>query len=156
MRVALLGNLCNTAYTFAKGLRDAGIDAHVYITQRERGQLAASPEWEDPELRGVRVPWIHYYHDRSPLLLGTLSELRQYDLIHAFGMSAVYCQFLGRPFIAHALGADLKEVAYEDGVRGRLLRRAFRRAARFFFSDLDHYGDADIVKPKRGEFFPPP
>ncbi len=113
MRIALLGNLANTAYAYTKALRNEGLKADVFITEKERKQVTTYPEWEDPEINSINSNWIHYYEQRNPIsLFQTMTKLRSYDLIHAFGLPNIYCQFLGRPLITHALGADLKEVVY--------------------------------------------
>lgn len=155
MRVALLGNLCNTAYVFAKALRKKGLDADVFITKKERTQIAAYPEWEDPHIKSDQVPWIHYYDQRNPLDLAQTSfKLREYDLLHAFGIPNTYCQFLGKPLLVHALGADLKELAHERSLLGRLIRRAFERAPRVLCSDIDHLPHMERLKLEQAQYFP--
>jgi glycosyltransferase involved in cell wall biosynthesis len=155
VRVALLGNLCNTAYTFAKALRAHGVGAEVFVTEREARQIAGSPEWEDPEIDSRHTPWIHYYDQRRPRsLLATTRALRAYDIVHAFGLPNTYCQFLGRTRIAHALGADLKEVAYERSLRGVLMRRSFRTADAVFYSDIDHVPDVERQGLPGARYFP--
>ena len=155
MRIALLGNLCNTAYTYAKALRREGLDAEIFITERERKQVNSFPEWEDPEIDFSNYNWLHYYNQRNPIsLLQTMIKLRSYDLIHAFGLPNMYCQFLGRPMINHALGADLKEVVYETSIIGYLLKRAFRKSKCLLFSDIDHIPHANKFDLSVARYFP--
>lgn len=139
LRVALLGNLCNTVYNFAKLLRRVGVEAEVYLSTRELASEVGAPQWEDPELAGRSVPWLHTYRDRDPLSLARLLlRLRSYDVVHACATPISFCQFSGVPVVAHALGADMKEVAHTPGLRGRLMLRGFRHARQVLFSDLDH------------------
>ncbi|MEE3235098.1 MAG: glycosyltransferase family 4 protein [Candidatus Latescibacterota bacterium] len=155
MRVALLGNLCNTAYTFGKVLRKEGINVEVFITEKERTQAAAYPEWEDPEIDSKNINWIHYYNQRNPLsLVQTMFQLRNFDIIHAFGLPNTYCQFLGRPLISHALGADLKEVVYEPTLIGLLLKKAFRQTKNLLFSDIDHVPHIHRLELEQSQYFP--
>ena len=155
MRVALLGNLANTAYTYAKALRAEGLNAEVFITEKERKQVNAYPEWEDPEIDSTNSTWVHYYDQRNPIsLFQAMVKLRSYDLIHAFGLPNIYCQFLGRPLITHALGADLKEVVHEPSLTGYLLKRAFFRSKCLLFSDIDHIPHTKRLQLNQSQYFP--
>jgi glycosyltransferase involved in cell wall biosynthesis len=155
MRIALLGNLANTAYAYTKALRNEGLKADVFITEKERKQVTTYPEWEDPEINSINSNWIHYYEQRNPIsLFQTMTKLRSYDLIHAFGLPNIYCQFLGRPLITHALGADLKEVVYESGLTGYLLKRAFLRSKCVLFSDIDHIPHVNRLRLSQAQYFP--
>ena len=155
MRIALLGNLANTAYAYTQALRNEGLKADVFITEKERKQVTTYPEWEDPEINSINSNWIHYYEQRNPIsLFQTMTKLRSYDLIHAFGLPNIYCQFLGRPLITHALGADLKEVVYESGLTGYLLKRAFLRSKCVLFSDIDHIPHVNRLRLSQAQYFP--
>ena len=155
MRVALLGNLCNTAYAFGKALREKGLNAEIFITEKERKQVAAYPEWEDPEIDSKKAHWIHYYDQNNiPSLIRTVIRLRQFDIIHAFGLPNIYCQFLRRPLVSHALGADLKEVVYESNILGRLLKRAFKQNKPLLFSDIDHLPHVNTLGFEQAQYFP--
>ena len=67
MRVAMIGNMGNNLYRMAKWLREAGIDAHLYLLRQERGPRCL-PEEVDPHVAPDAdgyPPWIHEYDDRG-------------------------------------------------------------------------------------------
>ena len=139
MRIALLGNLGNTAYNFTKMLRRKGIDADAYVSRSEQAAPAGGPAWEDAEIADQPPSWTYYYGDRNPVsMLQLLAKLRRYDLVHACASSILFSQFAGTPVVAHALGTDMKEMAYYRNLRGYLMRRGFHNASSVLYSDLDH------------------
>ena len=147
MRVALIGNLCNTAYNFAKMLRRKGIEADVFVSSGEESSPVGSPAWEDPEVTDSPPQWLCHYRDRNPAsMVRLLGRLRHYDLVHAFAMPISFCHFAGAPVIAHALGADLKEVVYAKSLRGWAMRRGFAQARQILYSDLDHVPHVSKLK----------
>ena len=170
MKIVLIGNLVGYAYSMTKFFRARGVDAHLLLSRHETGM--EDPRWEDPEL--TELPeWIHCW-DRQPLLeviaptdgvrthgphfLLTsallLRQLRQYDLIFSFAMLSIYSSFAGTPYVACANGSDLRELARQSTPRGRLMRRAYRKADRVVLWNTDHIGVARELGLTQARFYP--
>ncbi len=110
-RVAFVGNVANSHFRAAQAIRGAGIDAHVYVNDRDTG--ASRPENDDPTLVDSPPHWIHRGNWitpasvlapwRSPLA----RELSRYDVVVASGPGPVYSQFSGVPWCFLVTGGDL-------------------------------------------------
>lgn len=89
---------------------------------------------EDLEKRWKKPDWVHFISKRK--LLGRyglytvelLRNLRRYDVIHTYTMGAIWAQFSGKPYIAVATGADIRELAFEKSLKGYLMRKGFKNA----------------------------
>lgn len=150
MNVVVLDDVANVGFNYVKGLRKAGVKADLLVRE-------GYPNL--PEKHG----WIKFYNNSNPLFkfVSLWKLTRKYDLIHSQGGSAVFAQFLGKRHIAHAMGSDLRLVAgkntLSDILKGKiyfqkewslfenlrnvlvgfLLRRAFKKADKFFCSQPD-------------------
>ena len=60
--------------------------------------------------------------------------MKKYDLIHAQYGLIIYAYLSRRPFIAHIVGSDLRELAFSNSFRGMLMRRALKNAKIIFFT----------------------
>lgn len=156
MRVLFTGNIDNIAYSCAKFSRWLGVQAEVLVSSAERE--VSHPFWEDGEvMAGALMRTFN-----SPRGLGipaSLLELRrifrEYDVVVAMGMMGIAALLLKRPYIAIALGADMKELVFAKGLRGRLMDTAFRRAARLYYNDVDHLPAVES-KGYEAHYFPIP
>ena len=156
MRVLFTGNIDNIAYSCAKFSRWLGFDAEVLISSAE--QEVSHPFWEDPE--GAASQGMRSFERRrgwrAPLSLLTLRRIfREYDVVVAMGMMGIAARLLTRPYIAIALGADMKELAFERSLQGRLMDAAFRGADRLYYNDVDHL-PAVAAKGYDAHYFPIP
>jgi len=156
MKVLFTGNIDNIAYSCAKFSRWLGVEAEVLVSSAERE--VSHPFWEDGE--AAAGPLMRTFD--SPRGLGiptSLLQLRRffgaYDVVVAMGMMGIAALALTRPYVAIALGADMKELVFERTLRGRLMDAAFRRADRLYYNDVDHL-PAVAAKGYRASYFPIP
>ncbi|MCC7262169.1 MAG: glycosyltransferase family 4 protein [Candidatus Latescibacteria bacterium] len=156
MKVLFTGNIDNIAYSCAKFSRWLGVEAEVLVSSAERE--VSHPFWEDGE--AVAGPLMRTFD--SPRGLGipaSLLQLRrifkEYDVVVAMGMMGIAALVLTRPYLAIALGADMKELVFAKSLRGRLMDAAFRRAARLYYNDVDHL-PAVAAKAYQAHYFPIP
>ena len=129
LKVVQLGNIANIGLNYAKYLRKAGVECDLLVP--DQGS-------KNPEEYGSH-PWVRFWKRQDPVrTLWTLKKMTAgYDLIHAHAGAAAYAQFLGKPFVAHSMGSDLRKVAVRPTPQGLLLKRAFQTCDRFFFSQPD-------------------
>lgn len=156
MRVLFTGNTDNIAYSCAKFSRRLGVEADVLVSSAE--QEISHPFWEDPETvaRGVMRTFARRRGWRAPAsLLAMRRAFKDYDMVVAMGMMGIAALLLTRPYIAIALGADLKELVFEPGLRGRLMDAAFRRAAQLYYNDVDQLPAVE-AKGYAARYFPVP
>ena len=173
MKVALIGNLVGYAYTVTKFLRRRGIVADLYLSKYDSG--LADPGWEDPAALDEPPAWVHYW-DRDltvqqaravdaktgrkrPLYLlrsavRLIPALRRYDVVVTFNVGAIYAMFTGRPYIAHANGADITELAGDWTPLGRLMHQAFRRARHLGLLNLNQFPYAERYGYHHAHFMP--
>ena len=157
MRVLFTGNIDNIAYSCAKFARWLGVEADVLISSMEKE--VSHPFWEDPE--EVAAPIMRNFERkwgwRAP---GSLFELRRsfndYDVVVSMGMMSIAAYLLSRPYIAIALGADMKELVFEKNLRGWLMDSAFRRASRLYYNDTDHLPAVAEKGYDQARYFPIP
>jgi glycosyltransferase involved in cell wall biosynthesis len=129
LRVNVYGNVCNNAYVIAKFLREADVDAHLFVERNFRWM----PEHEDPELRGSYPAWIHVTGDLRWRRYGWfdgefVKRLGDCDLIHTFYYGPIWARKTGRPFVFQTYGGDLNVLPFmTDSVHHRYLAWAQRR-----------------------------
>lgn len=155
MKVLFTGNIDNIAYSCAKFSRWLGVEAEVLVSSAEHE--VSHPFWEDGE---AASPLMRTF--TSPRGLGVPASLlqlrrifKEYDVVVAMGMMGIAALVLTRPYLAIALGADMKELVFERSLRGRLMDAAFRRAARLYYNDVDHL-PAVAAKRYAAHYFPIP
>lgn len=157
MRVLFTGNIDNIAYTCAKFARRLGVAADVLISSTESG--IAHPYWEDrPD---VAEPIMTGFTRRTGILAPlTLLELRRiyrrYNMVVSMGMLSITTMLLRRPYVAVALGADMKELVFEKCLRGWLMDKAFRRASALFYNDVDQVSSVAEKQYEDAHYFPVP
>jgi glycosyltransferase involved in cell wall biosynthesis len=164
MKVLHVGNLANNGYKLAKFQRRLGIDARLRLHPSQVG-TGDDPAWEDAELRNGYPSWIELEEIgrfRKLRLAGeairrTLVPARDgEDIVHAQCTAPIRQQFLfSSHLVSHCLGSDLREMAVEASLRGRLLRRAYRRSSIVYFNNVDHLECLSRLGI-RGEFLPNP
>lgn len=156
MKVLFTGNIDNIAYSCAKFSRWLGVEAEVLVSSAETE--VSHPFWEDgPE---VAAPLMRTFDaPRGWRVPASLLELRrifsEYEVVVSMGMMGIAALLLKRPYIAIALGADMKELVFERSVRGRLMDKAFRCADRLYYNDVDHL-PAVAAKGYGAHYFPIP
>ena len=170
MRVCLIGNLVGYAYTITKFLRARGVEADLLLSRHETGIEA--PQWEDRDLASIPA-WIRSWDNLRALewlappentrrygphlalsSLNLVRLLREYDAVLSFATLSIYSSFSGRPYIACANGSDLRELAQENSIKGRLMRRAYRKADRVILWNIDHVRVAERTGLSQARFVP--
>jgi glycosyltransferase involved in cell wall biosynthesis len=142
-KVAMIGNICGLPYQYAKNLRKKGIDVDLFIVHNGTIFKSADPRWEDDLARFPKwiIPW--NTHNPFSLLKTLLLDFKKYDLIHAFTVSPMYCQYAGKPYIATSTGADIREMAVSPTFTGRLLAKGYKDA------DINLFNNPDLLKNYR-------
>ena len=157
MRVLFTGNIDNIAYSCAKFARRLGVNADALISSTESG--IHHPLWEDQaDLAGpIMIDFTRRTGIRAPLTLLELRRIyRRYDIVVAMGMMSISTLLLRRPYVAIALGADMKELVFEKSLKGWLMDQAFRRAGALFYNDVDHWPAVAAKQYGNASYFPVP
>ena len=135
MKIAHIGNLCNTGYLHCLYLRRKGIDAHLYIHEIEE-----LPNEKDQSYDPNSNSWVHRYGGKGNYILRKvksaplLYELSKYDLVHSWTASLNvwaerFLRLQRKPYIAYATGSDLREEAQRNTKNGRRIANHFKHAA---------------------------
>lgn len=150
------GNMANLGYVISRQLRKSGINVDLLIEKNP--PKGSDPLRFDPSLNGVYPDWILFY-DKMKFSWKTnvIKKMRdkKYDLTHAYVELPIFAYLSRRPFIAHTQGSDFREMAMGNSFRGRLLRRAYKRAKVVLFFQPDHYPLFTKLKLDNGIFLPP-
>ena len=157
MKILFTGNIDNIAYSCAKFARRKGVDADVLISSVEKE--VSHPFWEDPE--DVASPIMRSFERRGGLqVFNSLFQMRkifdEYDIVISMGMMSIAAHLLKSPYIAIALGADMKELVFEKTPRGWLMDRAFRYATQLYYNDTDHIPAVSQKGYNQARYFPIP
>jgi len=131
MRVALIGNMGNNLYRLGKWLREAGVDAHLYLLRQERGNRCL-PEEIDPHIApdaGGYPDWIHQYDDRSQTWFLRRSRVArdidaQFDVLVTMGARGLVAvmHFRRIPILHWSSGSEVSEYPLWLFARGTSLR----------------------------------
>ncbi len=161
VRIAFWGNIANAHYPVVKALRKHGIDAHLFVGDRD--PAGWRPETDDPELADNYPDWIHNgpwlrpSHSLAPWRSPVIDELKAFDLLVVSGSAPAIAQFVGRPMAFFTTGADLTvrpfPVAFRHlrsgaghhiahGALGLWQRRAIGKAAQIWTQPFKPFTDA--------------
>lgn len=126
MNLLIAGNLANHGYNLSKLLRKNGFPAELLI--RKNPIQTEDPRFADEQLKEY-PNWIRFW-DSSKISwkLDIIRIMRKYELIQSSTELPIFSQFSGRPYISYATGADIAKLAFENSLKGRLLRRAYHKA----------------------------
>ena len=144
MKVAIVQNLANSMLPRIEPLRNLGVKAELFVGYNRRNP-DGSPlpnRSEDPQFLTGRMPeWAHYldFSYKVRPFFYNLNQLSGYDIIHSCCMAPIVNQFFlgNNKFICLANGSDLRYFSRERGIRQALLRKAYRRADRLIYVNLD-------------------
>lgn len=139
MKILYAGNMANVGYMISRQLRKDGINVDLLIPKNP--SPTSDPLIFDPSLNGNYPEWIIFYDKKKRSWKQDIIRImrnKKYDLIHAHVELPIFAYIARRPFIAHVLGSDIRELSFENSLKGWLLRRAYKRAkAIFFYEPLD-------------------
>ncbi|MBN1586508.1 MAG: glycosyltransferase family 4 protein [Candidatus Omnitrophica bacterium] len=159
-KINIYGNVCNNAYSLAKGLRAGGLDARLIL----EADCLWRPEQEDPELEGAYPDWIRKVPSLRLKRFGLgdrsfVKTLGDCDLVHTFYYGPIWARKTGRPSVFHTYGGDLNVFPFmKDNPVRRYL--AFRQRQGLRDMDLvllnSNFGKraAEQLQLKRTAFIP--
>jgi len=153
MKILFAGNLVNVNYHTVKQLRKDGIDAELLLDPSGTND----PANIEPNLKNGYPYWFHIYdRKKSNWQLVVIKTMRnkKFDLIHASAELPIFTNFSRKPFIVQALGSDFRELGLENSIKGKLLKRAYRRSKVILFSMPDHIPIYKKSGLKNGIFLP--
>jgi glycosyltransferase involved in cell wall biosynthesis len=134
--IAIVGNLCNLGYEFARAFHEAGREARLLATPRD------AADWHRvyPDRDPAEEPLIHLVGTGRWTGYASLArQLRRYDVVFSVALGAMqvlpWCR---RPYVSYATGSDLRELAAGLDQYARrqafLARHTFRHASHVFYS----------------------
>lgn len=154
MRILQAGNMANVGYITSTLLRKNGIEVDLLLDTEN-----TCPEKYDPQLVNGYPTWFIQYHLNKPFwkfkILKIMSE-KKYDLIHSYVELPIFSYLSGRRYIVQALGSDFRELAQSNSIRGKLLKRAYKKSKVILFSMPDHLPIYSKLNLNNGIFFPLP
>lgn len=124
MRVLFAGNLANVGYNICKILNEFGIKIDLLMRK-------PVDEYENPKSTGIKdyPEWIKFYSTEQRLWpLQVLSIMKKYDRIIASTELPILAQFTGKKFYSYCTGSDISWLAQQNNMKGKLLRRAYRKS----------------------------
>lgn len=148
--------MVNLAYITARQLRKDGIEADLLLEKNP--PKTSDPLIFDPALNNNYPVWFFFFDkSKSSWKLDVIKKMREkkYDLIHAYVEFPILAYLSRRPFVAQTQGSDFREMAMGNSLRGRLLRRAYKRAKAVLFFQPDHLNLFAKLKLDNGIFLPP-
>ena len=152
MKVLQAGNLANFAYQVARQLRKDNVDSDLLLDLD-----GGDPSLLDPSLKNNYPEWFIFYdRKKSSWKTNILKIMRnkKYDLIHAYTELAIFAYLSRRKFIANTQGSDLRQIAFQNSLRGILMRRAYRKAKLVILSQPDHIPLIKKLKIKNVIYLP--
>ena len=156
MKILHAGNMVNLGYDTTKNLLEKNIDAELLMEKIP--PKTSNPLRFDNELNNKFPNWIRFY-DKNNFnwkfdIIKTMRE-KQYDLIHAYVELPIFAYVSQKPFIAQTQGSDLRELAFSNSIKGRLLRRAYKKAKAVLFFQADYLPKLPKLKIQNAIFLPP-
>ena len=78
--------------------------------------------------------WVHIYDNtKKGKLLSILKKMKEYDIVHAYNTLPIQAMLSRKPYLAQSGGDELRIQAFQNSLRGYLLRRAYRKANQFVY-----------------------
>jgi len=152
-KILIAGNLANTGYYLTSKLRELGM--HVDLLMEENPVFVSDPK-NTGELKENNYPdWIKFWKKNGNIKWQIIRIMRKYDVIGAATELPIFAMFSFRPFIAIATGSDLRELAKSNSLKGRLLRRAYKKAKLVIYTDPDLKKSSEYLGLKNSVYCPP-
>ena len=149
MKIIHYFNLCNVALNNVKAINsinDPIIEGRLLVNGNEYESLNIG--------RSEMIPYNYHFGFSKDVYNNKFSMLRKADLIHCYAGSPLWIQFLGRPYIAHSTGSDLREIASSTSLQGHLLRWAYKKAKAFLYHQPDQLDYLKYVNNKNIFYIP--
>jgi len=155
MQILFAGNVANTGYVATKLMRSHGINA--YLLMEKNPPQIYDPLKTDPTLNGKYPNWILFFDKNERGFIWKFKILRimkKFDLIQAHYDYCIYAYLSRKPFIAQEMGDDLRVLAFQNSLRGRLLRRSYKKSRVFLHGGFTAIHLLSKLKIKNSLFFP--
>jgi glycosyltransferase involved in cell wall biosynthesis len=153
MRILFAGNVANTGYVAAKLMRNNGIEA--FLLMEKNPPEIYDPLKTDPTLECKYPNWVLFFDKSKPWWkFKIIQTMRKFDLIQAHYDLCIFAYLSRRPFIAQEMGDDLRVLAFQNSLRGRLLRRSYKKSKIFLYSGFTAINLLSKLKIKNSLFFP--
>lgn len=145
------------SYSMVKELRRKGIESDILTSKQYLNQNTSNPE--DPRNFDEKLDslpeWIHVYDlKKVDWKIKVLKEMRKYDLIHSNMEMPIFAMLSHKKYIAQSIGDDLRDLAFRNSIKGRLLRRAYNHADMFIFSWPPHKSYVEKLQLENVKFIP--
>lgn len=147
IKILQIGDLCNVGVNLKRGLSQAGYKVKILVSsgeyQKEVG-LVINPLSKFGSIKHLYTFWFVLLHFRWKC--------------HAHGMAGIFPLVLGRRYVLHCHGSDLRELPARRGILGRLFRIVVVRASLVIVStpDLLEAYDAQGFDVSKRRFLPNP
>lgn len=134
MKIAHVGTARFNGIFLCNLLQKKGIDVNLFLSDDQLNYLyeifTSIPKWVFVRSRKSKI-------SELTVRLNNIFRLNKYDLIHARCTSPLWVQLANRPFIAQAVGSDLRELAQEKSIIGYWMRRGFKNAKTVLICQVD-------------------
>ena len=157
MKILVAGNMINLAYIISKELRNDGVD--IDLLMEKDPHPVSDPIKFDSSLNNVYPEWIIFYDKKKWTWKSNIIKAMRdakYDLIQAHVELPIFAYLSRKPFVAYTQGSDFRELAFSNSFRGKLIRRAYKKAKIVLFGQPDHYSLFSKLGLKNGIFMPAP
>ncbi|MFC1698978.1 glycosyltransferase family 4 protein [Candidatus Omnitrophota bacterium] len=168
MRINLVGNILNLAFTFGRLLHEKGYPVKVFINKKTTTiNKEYQPQWELPELKQL-PEWVEVVDVRLSTLsyrkgakeASFIKKLGDCDIIQAFGESAViWAKQTKKPYVFLSYGGDLDILPFnrsgpKNFILAHLLRGALKQAAVTLYSMPRQKKSVTELNLTNSRFFP--
>jgi len=129
LKILYAGNVANFGYVVTNQLRRYGIE--VDLLMEKNSPLEQDPLKKDATLHNEYPEWIHFFDKKKSKWKRSILKLmknKKYDLIQAQSELIIFAYLSRKSFIAQPVGSDLRSLAFQNSIRGFLLRRALKKA----------------------------
>ncbi len=149
--------MANLGYFTSKQMRELGVDSDL-LMERMPSKMA-DPMTFDPSLGNEYPDWIRFYDKRrsgwKADVLRTMRD-KKYDLIYSYVEFPIFSYISHRPYVAQCQGGDLRRLAFSGSIKGRLLKRAYKKARLVITGQPDHVPLMPKLGIKNWIFLPVP
>jgi len=129
LKILYAGNVANFGYVISKLLRTSEIE--VDLLMKKNPPDHQDPLKKDPTLHNEYPHWIHFFdkkkHKWKRSILKLMRE-KKYDLIQAQSELIIFAYISRKSFVAQPVGSELRSLAFQNSIRGILMRRALKKA----------------------------
>lgn len=143
MKVLIAGNLVNMGFEIAKSLRNKDVDACLLMPKFPH--LHEDPKSMYPSLEEDGYPeWVITFDNHNKSFswnnwkFQVIREMRKnYDAMIALTEFSIFAMFSGKPYAALSTGSDMRELSFENSLKGLLYRLSYKKARFVIWGEPD-------------------